>query len=58
MERIECAAAMRRGIGHRIDDLHLFDDRAGPESLRDLYPTEARLQFRGAGILPRLSVQQ
>jgi hypothetical protein len=30
MERIGCAAAMRRGIGQRIDDLHLFDDRAGP----------------------------
>ena len=34
MERIGCAAAMRRGIGQRIDDLHLFDDRAGP-SVRD-----------------------
>ena len=30
MERIGCAAAVRRGIGQRIDDLHLFDDRAGP----------------------------
>ena len=30
MERIGCAAAMRRGIGQRIDDLHLFDDRARP----------------------------
>ena len=25
---------MRGGIGQRIDDLHLFDDRAGP-SMRD-----------------------
>ena len=25
---------MRRGIGQRIDDLHLLDDRAGP-SVRD-----------------------
>ena len=34
MERIRCAAAMRRGIGQRIDELHLLDDRAGP-SVRD-----------------------
>ena len=30
MERIRCARAMRRGIGQRIDDLQLLDDRAGP----------------------------
>ena len=34
MEGVRCAAAMRRGIGQRIDDLHLLDDRAGP-SVRD-----------------------
>ena len=30
MERIRCVAAVRGGIGQRIDNLHLFDDRAGP----------------------------
>ena len=34
VERIRCAPAMRRGIGQRIDDLQLLDDRAGP-SVRD-----------------------
>jgi hypothetical protein len=34
MERIGCARAMCCGIGQGIDDLHLFDDRAGP-SVRD-----------------------
>src|SRR2546427_11891393 len=34
MERIGCAPAVRRGIGQRINDLHLFDDRARP-SVRD-----------------------
>ena len=34
MERIRCAPAMRGGIGQRIDDLQLLDDRAGP-SVRD-----------------------
>ena len=34
MERIRCAPAVRRGIGQRIDDLQLLDDRAGP-SVRD-----------------------
>jgi hypothetical protein len=34
MERVRCARAMRGGIGQRIDDLHLLDDRAGP-SVRD-----------------------
>ena len=29
MERIGCAAVMRHGIGERIDDLELLDDRAG-----------------------------
>jgi len=35
MERSGCATAMRRGIGQRIDDLHLFDDRAGPSVRND-----------------------
>ena len=30
MERVLRAAAVRRGIGQRIDDLQLLDDRAGP----------------------------
>ena len=34
VERIRCAAAMRGGIGQRVDDLHLLDDRSGP-SVRD-----------------------
>ncbi len=34
MERIRCISAVCGGIGQRIDDLHLFDDRAGP-SVRD-----------------------
>ena len=34
MEGIRCTPAMRRGIGQRIDDLQLLDDRAGP-SMRD-----------------------
>ena len=34
MERVRCAPAVCRGIGQRIDDLHLLDDRAGP-SVRD-----------------------
>ena len=34
MERVRCARAVRRGIGERIDDLQLLDDRAGP-SMRD-----------------------
>ena len=34
MERIGCISAVCGGIGQRIDDLHLFDDRAGP-SVRD-----------------------
>ena len=34
IERIGCISAVRGGIGQRIDDLHLFGDRAGP-SVRD-----------------------
>ena len=34
MESVRCARAMRRGIGQRIDDLQLLDDRSGP-SVRD-----------------------
>src|SRR5713226_2628348 len=34
MEGIGCAAATRRGIGQRIYDLHLLDNRARP-SMRD-----------------------
>ena len=34
MESVRCAPAMCRGIGQRIDDLQLLDDRAGP-SVRD-----------------------
>ncbi len=34
IESVRCAPAMCGGIGQRIDDLHLLDDRAGP-SVRD-----------------------
>ena len=34
VEGVRCARAMCRGIGQRIDDLQLLDDRAGP-SVRD-----------------------
>ena len=34
MERVRRAAAVRRGIGERLDDLQLLDDRAGP-AVRD-----------------------
>ena len=34
VEGVRRAPAMRRGIGQRIDDLQLLDDRAGP-SVRD-----------------------
>ncbi len=34
VEGIRCTPAMRRGIGQRLDDLQLLDDRAGP-SMRD-----------------------
>ena len=34
VEGVRCAPAMGRGIGQRIDDLQLLDDRAGP-SVRD-----------------------
>src|SRR5215510_7504620 len=34
MEGVRCARAMCRGIGQRINDLQLLDDRAGP-SVRD-----------------------
>ena len=30
MERVRCARALRRGIGKRLDDLQLLDDRARP----------------------------
>ncbi len=30
MERVGCARAVRRGIGERLDDLQLLDDRARP----------------------------
>jgi len=35
MERIGCTSAVCGGIGQRIDDLHLFDDRAGPSVSND-----------------------
>ena len=35
MERIRCARAIGRGIGERIDDLQLLDDRAGPSVVDD-----------------------
>src|SRR5271167_923734 len=35
MEGIRGAAAMRRGIGQRIDDFQLFDDRARPSVRND-----------------------
>ena len=34
MESVRCARAMCRGIGQRVDDLQLLDDRAGP-TVRD-----------------------
>ena len=34
MEGVRCAAAVCRGIGQRLDDLQLLDDRAGP-AVRD-----------------------
>ena len=34
MEGVRRAAAMGRGIGQRLDDLQLLDDRAGP-AVRD-----------------------
>ena len=34
MESVRLARAVRRGIGKRIDDLQLLDDRSGP-SVRD-----------------------
>jgi hypothetical protein len=33
---------MRRGIGQGIDDLHLFDDRAGPFVRNDHFGNQAR----------------
>jgi hypothetical protein len=30
MESVRCATAVCRGIGQRINDLQLLDDRAGP----------------------------
>jgi hypothetical protein len=30
MERVRCARAVCGGIGKRVDDLELLDDRAGP----------------------------
>jgi hypothetical protein len=35
MEGILRASAMRSGIGERLDDLHLLDDRAGPSVRHD-----------------------
>ena len=35
MERVRCAAAVRRGIGQSIDDLQLLDDRPGPTVIDD-----------------------
>ena len=35
MEGVCCISAMRRGIGERIDDLHLLDDGAGPAVCND-----------------------
>ena len=35
MEGVRCACAVRRGIGERIDDLQLLDDRAGPSVRHD-----------------------
>jgi hypothetical protein len=34
MEGVRCARAMCRGIGERVDDLELLDNRARP-SVRD-----------------------
>ena len=35
MERIRCARPMRRGVGERLDDLQLLDDRARPPVRHD-----------------------
>ena len=35
MERVRCAPAMRRGVGERLDDLQLLDDRARPPMRND-----------------------
>ena len=35
MEGVRCARAVRRGIGQRLDDLQLLDDRAGPAVIDD-----------------------
>jgi hypothetical protein len=35
MKCVCCAAAMRRGIGQRPNDLELLDDRAGPAMVDD-----------------------
>ena len=35
MERVGCISAVCGGIGQRIDDLHLFGDRAGPSVRND-----------------------
>src|SRR4051812_42336493 len=35
MERVRCACAVGGGIGKRIDDLELLDDRAGPSVVDD-----------------------
>ena len=34
MESVSCGPSMRRGIGQRVDDPELFNDRAGP-AMRD-----------------------
>jgi hypothetical protein len=35
VESIRCARAVCRGVGERIDDLQLLDDRAGPAMVDD-----------------------
>ena len=35
MEGVRCARAVRRGVGQRIDDLQLLDDRTRPSMRHD-----------------------
>jgi hypothetical protein len=47
MERVRRARAMRRGIGERLDDLQLLDDRARPPVCDD---QRQRILVLGAGV--------
>ena len=47
MERVLFARAVRGGIGERLDDLHLLDDRAGPPVRDD---QRQRAGVRGADV--------